>query len=106
MERRIIPGGLYRHYKNNWYFVIGESTHTETREVFVTYFPLYLPGPALFVRPRDMFLEPIEAGKSIVGQEFRFLESDATGISIHDKVELLTKAQNLLRLMGLSVVEE
>lgn len=105
MERKVIPGGLYRHYKDRWYFVIGESTHTETGEVFVTYFPLYRSLPALFIRPRDMFLEKIGDEAALL-QEWRFLESDACRISRREKVELLEKARGLLRMMGLTIVEE
>ena len=106
MERRVIPGGLYRHYKNKWYFVIGEATHTETEEAFVTYFPLYHPQPRLFVRPRDMFLEAIDEDRANGLQAWRFLESDAAGIPLARKMELLDQARALLRMMGLAVVEE
>lgn len=106
MERKIISGGLYRHYKNKWYFVIGQAAHTETGEVYVTYFPLYLPEPSLFVRPRDMFLEAIDPAKANGLQTWRFLESDAAQIPLHEKVELLSQAQALLRMMGLSIVAE
>lgn len=106
MNRKIIPGGLYRHYKNKWYFVIGEAKHTETEEVFVTYFPLYGESPALFIRPKDMFLEAIDPAKAKGLQEWRFLESDATDISLEEKVELLNHSQALLHQMGLAIIEE
>lgn len=106
MERKVIPGGLYRHYKNKWYFVISQAQHTESDEIFVTYFPLYLPTPCLFVRPRAMFLEPIDSVKSNGLQEWRFLESDATDILLDEKVELLQEAQALLNMLGLSIVAE
>ena len=106
MNRRIIPGGLYRHYKNKWYFVIGEARHTETNEVFVSYFPLYGEAPDLFVRPKSMFLEAIDPVKANGLQKWRFLESDATEIDLSEKVELLNQSQVILHTMGLAIVEE
>ncbi len=106
MKRKIIPGGLYRHYKNKWYFVIGEATHTETEEVLVTYFPLYHPQPRLFVRPRAMFLEAIDEAKADGLQSWRFLESDQAGVPLAQKMELLDRARFLLGMMGLAVIEE
>ncbi len=106
MERKVISGGIYRHYKQKWYFVIGEATHTETREAFVTYFPLYLEHPMLFVRPRDMFLDRVDPEKSGGLQEWRFLEGDACDLSLEDRKELLVQAETLLRAMGLSIVAE
>jgi hypothetical protein len=42
--------GLYRHYKDNPYRVIGLALHSETREWLVVYEALYGDG-GLFVRP-------------------------------------------------------
>lgn len=50
--------GHYRHYKGNEYEVIGEGTHTETEEKLVVYKSLYEPY-TIWVRPFDMFFEPI-----------------------------------------------
>ena len=100
--RKVIPGELYRHYKMRWYFVLGESTHTETREEYVVYFPLYLDTPRLFVRPKEMFLEKLEPGKC-VEQDWRFLESDACELKPIEKKQLLTRADHLLNLLGLSI---
>lgn len=104
-KRKVIPGGLYRHYKGRWYFVIGQSTHSETREEFVTYFPLYLDSPRLFIRPKAMFLEKLEPGKA-KNQQWRFLESDVCGLELKDKRALLRQADHLLGLLGLSIVAE
>ena len=106
MVRKVIPGGLYRHYKQKWYFVIGVAKHTETREEFVTYFPLYLDEPSLFVRPKDMFLEKVDPKKSAGLQNWRFLEGDACSLTLEERKELLNKAEALLGLLGLSIVEE
>lgn len=106
MNRRIIPGGLYRHYKNKWYFVIGEARHTETDEVFVSYLPLYGEDPVLYVRPKTMFLEAIDPVNTNGLQKWRFLESDATEIDLKEKVELLHQSQVILHKMGLAIVED
>lgn len=52
--------GKYKHYKGQYYEVIGEAVHTETREELVVYRMLYetadFPYGALWVRPKSMFL--------------------------------------------------
>lgn len=50
--------GKYRHYKGNFYEVIGVVKHSETLEELVLYKQLYGEG-ALWVRPLYMFLETI-----------------------------------------------
>ena len=57
--------GLYRHYKQNDYRVIGLARHSETREWLVVYEALYGDG-GLFVRPAAMFVETVEvAGRRV-----------------------------------------
>ena len=53
--------GLYRHYKNNNYRVLGLARHSETREVPVVYEALY-GEQGLWVRPAAMFNETGEVG--------------------------------------------
>jgi hypothetical protein len=53
--------GLYRHYKDNPYRVVGLALHSETREWLVVYEALYGEG-GLFVRPAAMFVETVEVG--------------------------------------------
>jgi hypothetical protein len=50
--------GKYRHYKGNYYEVIGVVKHSETLEELVLYKQLYGEA-ALWVRPISMFLETI-----------------------------------------------
>lgn len=56
-------GGVYKHFKGNYYKVIDIVRHSETEEELVLYLPLYLnedfPGD-LWVRPVNMFLETVE----------------------------------------------
>lgn len=54
--------GIYRHYKGNYYLVLGVAKHSEdlTQE-FVVYKPLYESDVAtdLWIRPKKMFLENV-----------------------------------------------
>lgn len=56
-----VEPGRYRHYKGNYYEVIGIARHSETEEPMVVYRPLYGEG-GLWVRPEAMFLEEVEVG--------------------------------------------
>ena len=52
--------GKYKHYKGNFYEVIGIARHSETLEEMVVYKALYLPeGQNLWVRPASMFAEMV-----------------------------------------------
>jgi len=63
-----IKPGKYRHYKGNFYEVIGVGRHSETLEEVVVYRALYeseYGKNSLWVRPKAMFLEEVvlEGGK-------------------------------------------
>lgn len=60
-----VEPGRYRHYKGNFYQVIGTARHSETDEAMVVYRPLYGEG-GLWVRPEPMFLELVEVDGSRV----------------------------------------
>lgn len=72
--------GIYRHYKGNFYEVIGVAHHSETMEELVVYAALYeteFGAHALFVRPKNMFEEMVEwEGKMM--PRFTFTESSKT----------------------------
>ena len=57
-----IRRGIYRHYKDRLYTVMGTATHSETGETLVLYAPLgQEAGEArLWVRPLAMFTEMVE----------------------------------------------
>lgn len=60
-----VEPGRYRHYKGNYYEVIGTARHSETDEPMVVYRPLYGEG-GLWVRPEAMFQETVEVdGKRV-----------------------------------------
>ncbi len=53
-----VEPGRYRHYKGNFYQVIGVARHSETGEDVVVYRCLY-GDFSLWVRPVEMFLEEV-----------------------------------------------
>ncbi len=71
-----IPAGRYRHYKGGLYEVLGVARHSETDEELVVYRPLY-GERGLWVRPKAMFLETVEAAGQAVPR-FRYLGSAST----------------------------
>ncbi len=60
----MIKLGVYKHYKGNYYRVIGIARHSETLEDMVVYQGLYEKG-GLWVRPLSMWEEQ-------VGEQRRF----------------------------------
>ena len=60
--RKIVKGGLYRHFKGMYYYVLDVATHSETSEQFVVYQTLY-DQRDLYVRPLDMFLSDVDQEK-------------------------------------------
>jgi hypothetical protein len=67
MELKFIKPGLYRHYKNKNYRVIGVAKHSETLEDLVVYEALYENDLSkLWVRPLTMFLENVEVDDKLV----------------------------------------
>ena len=54
-----LPAGRYRHYKGQFYEVIGVARHSETEEELVVYRTLY-GDFGLWVRPAAMFVEEVE----------------------------------------------
>lgn len=54
--------GKYKHFKGNYYEVIGLAIHTETNEEMVVYKALY-GEYGLFVRPAKMWNEEVNGVK-------------------------------------------
>jgi hypothetical protein len=67
-----IKPGIYRHYKDNLYEVIGVAKHSETEEPHVVYRPLY-GDRGLWIRPLSMFTETVDVGGCEV-LRFSFIE--------------------------------
>jgi len=62
MQRELMIGRKYRHFKGKEYQVIDVAMHSETREKMVVYRALY-DDFSLFVRPYDMFLSEVDREK-------------------------------------------
>ena len=52
MERQLVPGGFYKHFKNKLYQVKCVAYHSETKEKMVVYQAMY-GEYAVYVRPYD-----------------------------------------------------
>ena len=59
MTEKIVPQGIYRHYKGSLYQVLHVANHSETEEELVVYRCLY-GEYGVWVRPLAMFTETIE----------------------------------------------
>ncbi|OGU17775.1 MAG: hypothetical protein A2076_10725 [Geobacteraceae bacterium GWC2_53_11] len=70
-----VSPGRYRHYKGNFYEVVGVARHSETEEELVVYRKLY-GDHSLWVRPLGMFMEDVLVdGRSM--PRFERIESPA-----------------------------
>lgn len=76
MNDKIGPG-LYRHYKGNFYRVIGVARHSETEEEMVVYRCLY-GDYSLWVRPLAMFAETATLDGNLVARFERCDEADVS----------------------------
>jgi hypothetical protein len=73
----MVRPGRYRHYKGNYYQVIGIARHSETEEQLVVYRCLY-GDYSLWVRPLAMFTgQVVVAGRSV--PRFAWCGEDGAG---------------------------
>lgn len=79
MELKI--GGIYKHFKGDYYLIEDVVFHSETKEKLVLYRALY--GSCLkYVRPYDMFLSKVDSQKyPDVKQEYRFELQDIQSVA-------------------------
>ena len=54
----LVIGGIYRHYKGNYYTLVGIAKHSETLEELVIYQAQY-GDKALRARPLKMFFDKV-----------------------------------------------
>lgn len=73
--------GIYKHFKGDYYLVEDIAKYSETGEDVVIYRKLYDDG-ALWVRPKDMFLEEVDHEKyPDVKQKYRFELQDIKSVA-------------------------
>lgn len=73
-----IPLGVYRHFKGNYYRVVGFAKHSETLEDLVVYTPLY-GQRATWVRPLSMWEETVTVGDQTVKRFTYIGDTEDTG---------------------------
>ena len=72
---------IYRHFKGDHYLVEDIATDSETGKPMVLYRKLYDDG-SLWVRPLEMFLEPVDKVKyPDCPQEYRFELLDVDSVA-------------------------
>ena len=70
--REIKTGGIYRHFKGDYYLVVDIANHSETKEKYVVYRRLY-GDMSLWIREYNMFLSEVDNDKyPEVLQKYRF----------------------------------
>jgi hypothetical protein len=80
MNRKVLFGGVYRHFKGNICRVLGLAKHTETNEILVLYNCCDISFPSgandygdTYARPIEMFLSEVDREKyPNAKQKYRF----------------------------------
>lgn len=65
--------GKYRHFKGNYYEVIGVAKHSEDLKEYVVYRALY-GEHGLWIRPVSMFLEKVNVDGELVDR-FEYMDN-------------------------------
>ncbi len=114
MERELVIGGFYRHFKNKLYQVKGIAYHSETKEKMVVYQALY-GDYSLYVRPYDMFMSEVDHVKyPDVKQIYRFEQVYLDGTQSQDNQAETSKPQTqeelvdsrLIRFLDIDTYQE
>ena len=70
----VLVGRVYKHFKGNYYLVVGTALNTETEEQMVIYKALYEDGQ-VFARPISSFTEMVERNNQTYRFELQEIES-------------------------------
>lgn len=74
----VLVGRVYKHFKGNYYLVVGTALNTETEEQMIIYKALYEDGQ-VFARPISSFTEKVERNN----QTYRFELQEIEGQTNH-----------------------
>lgn len=81
--RELRRGGVYRHFKGDYYLVEDVARHSETGEELVIYRKLYGDG-SLWARPKELFLSAVDREKHPnAKQRYRFELQDIPSVAGH-----------------------
>ena len=81
--RELRRGGVYRHFKGDYYLVEDVARHSETGEELVIYRKLYGDG-SLWARPKELFLSAVDREKyPNAKQRYRFELQDIPSVAGH-----------------------
>lgn len=81
--RELRRGGVYRHFKGDYYLVEDVARHSETGEELVIYRKLYGDG-SLWARPKELFLSAVDREKyPNAKQHYRFELQDIPSVAGH-----------------------
>ena len=76
VKNQVCIGKVYRHFKENYYFVENVAYDSETQKIMVVYKPLYnrTDKKLIWVRPEKMFLSeiPTDRPDNITGPKYKF----------------------------------
>lgn len=81
----IASGGIYRHFKGDYYLIISVAEHVDTGKKLVIYKALYEDGK-VYARDLEEFESEVPKGRHIpTGQKYRFEKAQPPRLSEYTK---------------------